>query len=115
MNKGIKQDNFKKDLLNLIEANHQINMTSVHSVSTNNSFKNRLTTKIFNMFSTLQQLYSDSASVSIARVTWTYKGDVNSASGESWKESSSSTISKETSFNNDYNKATHNAIKTCKQ
>ena len=28
----------------------------------------------------------DSASVSVARVMWTYKGDVNSASVENWKE-----------------------------
>ena len=29
----------KKDLMNLIETNHQINMTSDHSVSSYNSFK----------------------------------------------------------------------------
>ena len=29
----------KKDLVNLIETNHQINMTSDHSVSSYNSFK----------------------------------------------------------------------------
>ena len=38
---------------------------------------------------------SNSASVSIARVMWTYKGDVNSALGETWKEPSSLTISTE--------------------
>ena len=35
---------------------------------------------------------------------WTYKGDVNSASGENWKELSPSTISSEASFNGDSNK-----------
>ena len=37
LNKYIKKENFKKDLMNLIEKNHQINMTSDHSVSSNNS------------------------------------------------------------------------------
>ena len=37
--KTYKKENFKKGLINLIEANHQINMTSDHSVSSNNSFK----------------------------------------------------------------------------
>ena len=36
LNKDIKKDNFKKDLMNLIETNHQINMSSDHSVSSNN-------------------------------------------------------------------------------
>ena len=31
-----KKENFRKDLMNLIETNHQINMTSDHSVSSNN-------------------------------------------------------------------------------
>ena len=39
LNKYIKKESFKKDLMNLIPTNHQLNMTSVHSVSTNNSFK----------------------------------------------------------------------------
>ena len=56
LNKYIKKENFKKDLMNLIPTNHQINMTSVHSVSTNNSFKNHLNTKSFNVYLTLQQL-----------------------------------------------------------
>ena len=33
-----KKKNFKKDLMNLIETNHQINMTSDHSLSSNISF-----------------------------------------------------------------------------
>ena len=42
---------------------------------------------------------------------WTYKGDVNSASGEKLKEPSSSTIT-EGSFNGDNNEETLNVIKT---
>ena len=34
--KILKKENFKKDLMDLIETNHQINMTSDHSVSSNN-------------------------------------------------------------------------------
>ena len=36
--------------MNLSQTNHQINMTSDHYVSTNNSFKIRLNAKSFNMF-----------------------------------------------------------------
>ena len=46
------KENFKEDLMNLIETNHLINMTSDHSVSSNNSFKILLNAKIFNMFLT---------------------------------------------------------------
>ena len=42
LNKDIKKDSFKKNLINLIETNHQINMTTDHSVSSNNSFKSLL-------------------------------------------------------------------------
>ena len=42
------------------------------------------------------------------RVIWTCKSDVNSASGENWKEPSSSTISTETSFNGDSDEETLN-------
>ena len=59
--------------------------------------------------------HSDSASVSVARLLWTYKGDENSASGETWKEPSSPTISTETSFNGDSNEETLNVNKTCWQ
>ena len=38
MNKDIKKEIFKKDLMNLIETNNQINMTSGHSVSSNTHF-----------------------------------------------------------------------------
>ena len=36
--------------MNLIEKNHEINMVSDYSVSTNNSFKSLLNAKSFNMF-----------------------------------------------------------------
>ena len=42
LNKDIKKDNFKKDLMNLTETNHQINLTSDHSVSSNILFKSLL-------------------------------------------------------------------------
>ena len=56
LNKYIKKEIFKKDLMNFILTNHQINMTSDHSVWTNSSFNSDLNTKSFNMFLTLQQL-----------------------------------------------------------
>ena len=31
LNKNIKKENFKKDLINLIQTNHQSNMNSHHS------------------------------------------------------------------------------------
>ena len=49
---------------------------------------------------------SNSASVSVARVMWTYKGDRNSALGETSREPSSSTISTEASFNDVFNEET---------
>ena len=51
---------------------------------------------------------SNSASVSVARVLWTYTGDVNSALGETSKERLSSTISTEASFNNIFSEGTLN-------
>ena len=38
MNINIKKEKFKKDLINLTEANHQIIMTSENSVSSSNWF-----------------------------------------------------------------------------
>ena len=52
LNKCIKKEIFKKDLMNLIQTNYQINMTFDHSVSTNNSFKSHLNTKSFHLFLT---------------------------------------------------------------
>ena len=43
---------------------------------------------------------------------WMYKGELNSASGENWKEPSSSTISTEALFNGDSNEDTLNITKT---
>ena len=57
---------------------------------------------------------SDSASVSVPRVMWTYEVEVNSALGETSKEPSSSTISIEASFNNS-NEETLNVNKVCQQ
>ena len=42
--------------MNLIGTNHQINMASDRSISSNNLFKSHLNTKSFDMFLTLQQL-----------------------------------------------------------
>ena len=44
LNKDTKKENFKKDLMNLIKTNHQINLTSDRSVSSNNSFRSHLNT-----------------------------------------------------------------------
>ena len=44
---------------------------------------------------------------------WTYKGDVNSASGENWKEPSSLTLSTEPSSISDSNEETLVVNKTC--
>ena len=59
--------------------------------------------------------HGDSASVSVARGMWTYKGDVNSASGENWKQPLSSTISTEALFNGNSSEETLNVNKTCWQ
>ena len=56
---NIKQGNFKKYLMNLIEKNHLIKMSSDHSISSNNSFKSHLNAKSFSMILTLQQLYNE--------------------------------------------------------
>ena len=45
---------------------------------------------------------------------WMYEGDIDSASGENWKEPSSS-ISTETSFNGHSNKESLNVNKICWQ
>ena len=73
MNKHIKKENFNKGLMNLIETNHQINMTSDHSVSSNNLFKSHLNTMSFNMFQNCSSCskHGDSASVLVARVMQT--------------------------------------------
>ena len=101
--------------MNLIEANHQINMTSDHSVSSNDLFKSHLNVMSFTMFQHCSSCtkHGDAASVSVAREMETYNGDGNSASGENWKELSSSKISLEASINGDSNEETLNVSKTC--
>ena len=54
--KKLQKESFKKDLVKFIETNHQINMTSDHSVSSLNLFKSQLNAKSFNMFLQLYQL-----------------------------------------------------------
>ena len=49
----LKKKNFQKNLINSTETNHQINMISDHSVSSNISFKTHLNAESFNMFLTL--------------------------------------------------------------
>ena len=56
--------------------------------------------------------HGDYASVSVAKVMWAYKGDMNSASEENWKEPSTST---DVSFNVCSNEETFNINKTCWQ
>ena len=46
----MKKEDFRKDLVNLILTNHQINMTSDHSVSSSDSFKSHLNAKRFTLF-----------------------------------------------------------------
>ena len=48
-----KKKNIKKNLINQIEKNHQINVTSDRYVSSNMSFKSHLNARSFSMFSTL--------------------------------------------------------------
>ena len=50
LNKNVRKENVLKDLLNLVETNRQINMTSDYSASINNSFKSHFNAKNFSMF-----------------------------------------------------------------
>ena len=54
LNKDIKKENFERELINLIETNHQINMTSDHSASSNNTFKSHLNAKSSNTVAVVQ-------------------------------------------------------------
>ena len=49
-NKSIEKDNFKKCIIDLIEANDQMNMTADHSFPINNLLKSHLNAKSFSMF-----------------------------------------------------------------
>ena len=73
LNKDIKKEKFKKYFMKLIETNHQINMTTDHSVSSNNSFKSHLNAKGFSMSLKLKQLCKSRWSC----LSVSYKGDVN--------------------------------------
>ena len=64
LKKHLKKENFKKGLINLIETNHQINMTFDNFVSSNNSFKSHLNSKSFLHCSSCVK-HVDSASVSV--------------------------------------------------
>ena len=50
MKKYTKKENFVKNVMDLIETNQQINITSENSVSSNTSFKKHLNSKSFKMF-----------------------------------------------------------------
>ena len=91
--------------MNLIETNYQINMTYDHSVSNNSSFKRHLNVRASTSFKHCSSCakHGDSASVSIARVIWTYDADENSTSGKNCKEPSSLIMSPEVSFDGDKN------------
>lgn len=58
---------------------------------------------------------SDSASVSVDRVIWKYKSDVNLCLAENSNEPSSSTTSTESPFNDDHNEESLNVNKVCHQ
>ena len=89
-------------------------MTSDHSASSNNSFESHLKAKSSKCLSHCSSCtkHGDSASVSAPRVMWTYKGDMNSTSGENWKKQSTLT---DVSFNGYSNEETLNINKTCWQ
>ena len=50
LNKDIKKENFKKDLMNKTEANYQTNMASTHSDSSKKQFESHLNAKSFRRF-----------------------------------------------------------------
>ena len=102
--------------MDLIETNHRINITLLleDSAASNVSFKKYLNAKSFKIlweYCSSCVKHAAAASVSVARMMWTYKGDVNSALGENSKESSPSTISVEASFDDDSNKEALNVNK----
>ena len=108
MNKDIKKEDFKK-ISNefLTERNHRINMTSEHSISSNEWFNSHLNAQSFHIFLTLRKL----CQVRSFYFSVCWKVDVNSALRENSKKPSASTISTEASFNNDSNEKTLNVNK----
>ena len=97
-----KKENFEKSPN---ERNHQISMTSDHFFQAITRLKAiwMLTVLTCSQHCSSCAKHGDSASVSVAKVLWMCKGDMNSTSGENWKEFSSSTISIEGSLNEDSN------------
>ena len=59
--------------------------------------------------------HGGSAAMYVARVMWTDKGGMNSASGENWRKPSPSTILTEASFNGYGKEKTLNVNITCRQ
>ena len=114
----LKKDCKKKDVVLLFETNHQINMTFEHFASSNTSFKKHLNAKSFKMFwkywSSCAKHYA-AGSVSVARVMWTYppniKGWCELSFSKNSKDPSSSTVSAETSFDDDISKEALNVNK----
>ena len=112
----IKKGNFKKYLMNLIEINHPINMTSDHSISSNNSFKNHLNIKFRRVINTVAVVRSTVILLQCLlqgrcewiRVIWTQ------LQKKTKQEASSSAILTDSSFNGDSNK-TLNVSKSCWQ
>ena len=104
LNQYIKKENIKKDLVNLTEANHHINTTCnlLQAITRLKAFwMLRVSTCSSHCNSCAKQGEWFCFSVCFKGVT--YMGDGNSASGENWKEPSSSAISTEASFNGDSN------------
>ena len=54
----LKKEDFEKDLMNLTETNHKININSKHSVLSNRWFKSHLNGISFNIFLTLAVVQS---------------------------------------------------------
>ena len=104
LQKDTKRENVEKDIMHSIETNHQINMTFVHSVSSNTLFKRYFNAKSFKMFwkswSTCPK-HDVAGSVSVAMVMRTYKGDVKK---KTQKNPHHQTVSAETSFDDDSDK-----------
>ena len=90
-------------------------MTSDHSVASNNMFRNHLRVSTCFWHCSSCAKFGDSTSVSVASMMWMYESDIDSASGENWKEPSSSAISTEASFNGYSNKESLNVNKVCWQ
>ena len=78
MDKYVKTGSFKRDIMNLIQTNHQIK-TRLKAIS-----MLRVSISFWHCSSCVK--HGASGSESVAKVIWTYKGGVYSAWGEKWKE-----------------------------